>query len=171
MADIRDKQRDCDGRRKQAEALERDAQTAADRAGAAAEVGATAEMLDTKVVRLEQRMISFLSSESDLEEALQRHGADEVDEAALEDRLKSLKEAFDTRKKHVGAVEQQLAKDKGILETRKQELVSRERELREASDALGEPCPEVLQQTATELETLVAQRQEKQLEWNRKSGT
>ena len=164
LADIRDKQRDCDGRRKQAEALERDAQTAADRAGAAAEVGATAEMLDTKVVRLEQRMISFLSSESDLEEALQRHGADEVDEAALEDRLKSLKEAFDTRKKHVGAVEQQLAKDKGILETRKQELVSRERELREASDALGEPCPEVLQQTATELETLVAQRQEKQLE-------
>ena len=163
LADIRDRQRDCDGRREQAEALERDAQTAADRAAAAAEAGATAEALDQKVVRLEQRMVSFLSSESDLEEALQRHkSAGEVDEAALEDRLKSLKNTLETRKNQVGALEQQLAKDKGILETKEQEALSLERELREVIHTLGEPCAEVLQQTATELETLAAQRQEKQ---------
>ena len=165
LADIRDRQRDCDGRREQAEALERDAQTAADRAAAAAEAGATAEALDQKVVRLEQRIVSFLSSESDLEEALQRHkSAGEVDEAALEDRLKSLKNTLETRKNQVGALEQQLAKDKGILETKEQEALSLERELREVIHTLGEPCAEVLQQTATELETLAAQRQEKQQE-------
>ena len=158
---IRDMQRDCDGRREQAGVLERDAQTAADRAKAAA--GAAAEALDRKVVRLEQRLVSFLSSENDLEEALRRYeSADELDEAALEDRLKSLRETLETRKKQVGALEQQLAKDKGVLETKEQEVVSLERELREASDALGEPCTEVLQQTATDLETLAAQRQEKQ---------
>ena len=165
LADIRDRQRDCDGRREQAEALERDAQTAADRAAAAAEAGATAEALDQKVVRLEQRIVSFLSSESDLEEALQRHkSAGEVDEAALEDRLKSLKNTLETRKNQVGALEQQLAKDKGILETKEQDALSLERELREVIHTLGEPCAEVLQQTATELETLAAQRQEKQQE-------
>ena len=165
VADIRDKQRDCDGRREQAEALERDAQSDADRAEAAAEAGATAEVRDKKVVRLEQRLVSLLSSESDPEEALQRHeSAGDVDEAALEDRLKSLRGDLETRKKRAGALEQQLAKDRGVLETKEQEVVSLERELREASDALGDPCAEVLQQTATELETLGAQRQEKQQE-------
>ena len=160
---IRDMQRDCDGRREQAGILERNAQTAADRAKAAAAAGAAAEALDRKVVRLEQRLVSFLSSENDLEEALRRHeSADDLDEAALEDRLKSLGETLETRKKQVGAFEQQLAKDKGVLETKEQEVVSLERELCEASDALGEPCTEVLQQAATELETLAAQRQEKQ---------
>ena len=163
LADVRAMQRDCDRRREQAEALTRDAQTAADRAEAAAQAGAAAEALDQKVVRLEQRMVSFLSSESDLEDALQR-SVGNVDEAALEDRLKSLREGLETRRTQVGALEQQLAKDKGILETRKQELASRERELREAGDALGEPCTEVLQQTASELETLAARREEKQQE-------
>ena len=162
VGDIRDKQRDCDGRREQAEALDRDAQTAADRAEAAAEAGTTADVLDKKVVRLEQRLVSFLSSENDLEEALQRHeSAGGVDEAALEERAKSLRGTLETRKKQTGALEQQLAKDRGVLETKEQEVVSLERELREASDALGDPCSEVLQQTATELETLGSQRQEK----------
>ena len=165
LADIRDRQRDCDERLAQAEALERDAQTAADRAAAAADAGTTGDVLDNKVVRLEQRMISFLSSESDLGEALQRHeSAGDVDEAALEDRLKSLGGVLETRKRQVGTLEQQLAKDRGVLETKEQEVVSLERELREASETLGEPCTEVLQQTAKELETLAAQHQGKQQE-------
>ena len=163
LSHIREMQRDCDGRREQAEALERDGQTAADRAKIRAAAGAAAEALHQTVVRLEQRMVSFLSSENDLEEALRRYeSADEVDEAALEDRLRALRETLETRKKQVGALELQLAKDKGVLETKEQEVVSLERELREASDILGEPCTEVLQQAVTELETLAAQRQEKQ---------
>ena len=167
LAGVRAMQRDCDRRREQAEVLARDAQTAADRAKAAAEAGAAAEALDQKVARLEQRMVSFFSSdftsERGLEEALQR-SVDTVDEAALEDRLKSLRESLEIRKTQAGALEQQLAKAKGILETRKQELGSRELELRDASNALGEPCADMLQQTASELETLAAQRQETQQE-------
>ena len=163
LSHIREMQRDCDGRLEQAEALERDAQTAADRAKTRAAAGALAEALDRTVVRLEQRMVSFLSSENDLEEALRRfESADEVDEAALEDRLKALRETLESRKKQVEVIDRQLAKDKGVLETKEQEVVALERELREASDTLGEPCTEVLQQTGTELETLAAQRQEKQ---------
>ena len=163
LSHIRDMQRDCDGRREQAEALERDAQAAADRAKTRAAIGALAEALERRVVRLEQRMVSFLSSEKDLEEALQRYeSADEVDEVALEDRLKALRETLESRKKKVEVLDLQLAKDKGVLETREQEVVSLERELRQAGDTLGAPCTEVLQQTVTELGTLTAQRQENQ---------
>ena len=163
LSQVREMQRDCDRRREQAEALERDAQTAADRAETSAAAGAAAEALDRTVVRLEHRMVSFLSSENDLEEVLRRYeSADDLDEAALEDRLKALRETLETRKNQVGALERQIAKDKGVLETKEQEVVSLERELSQASDALGGPCTEVLQQTVTELETLAAQRQEKQ---------
>ena len=163
LSQVREMQRDCDRRREQAEALERDAQTAADRAKTSAAAGAAGEALDRTVVRLEHRMVSVLSSENDLEEVLRRYeSADELDEAVLEDRLKALRETLETKKKQVGALERQLAKDKGVLETKEQEVVSLEGELSQASDTLGAPCTEVLQQTVTELETLAAQRQEKQ---------
>ncbi|MCY4059489.1 MAG: hypothetical protein OXG44_15980, partial [Gammaproteobacteria bacterium] len=162
LSQVREMQRDCDRRREQAEALERDAQTAADRAKDSAAAGTAAEDLGRTVVRLEHRMVSFLSSENDLEEALRRYeSADDLDEATLDDRLKALRETLEARKKQVGALERQIAKDKGVLETKEQQVVSLERELSQASDALGAPCTEVLQQTVTELETLAAQRREK----------
>ena len=165
LSAIRDKQRDSGEQLNEADALERDAQSAADRAATAAAAGATVEALDMTVVRLEQRMVAFLSSHKDLEEALQRHqSAGDIDEAALEDQLKKLRGGLETRKKQVGALEQQLARDNGVLETKKHELESRERELRDASDALGDPCAEVLKQTGEELEKLRAQRHEKQQE-------
>ena len=167
MVDIRKKQRDRGERLEQAEVLEREAQSATANAEATTKVGSTVEVLDRKVVQLEQRMVTSLSAERDLDEAMKPYAsAGEVDEAALEKRLKSLQTSLDDRNTQVRALEQQLAKNNGILETKKQELVSQERERREASDALGQPFLEVLEQTEKELEVLGAEREQKQQELN-----
>ena len=167
LVDIRNKQRDRGERLEQAEVLEREAQSATANAEATTKVGSTVEVLDRKVVQLEQCMVTPLSAERDLDEVMKPYtSAGEVDEAALEKQLKSLQASLDDRDTQVRALEQQLAKNNGILETKKQELVPQERELREASDALGQPFLEMLEQTEKELEVLGAEREQKQQELN-----
>ena len=168
LSDIRAKQRDCNARLEQAEALEREAQSATAGAEAAAYAG-SASMVnqhDKTVDRLEQRMVSSLSGKRDLEEVMQQHAsASQSDEAALEQERDSLKKAVDERAAQARALEQQLAKDEGVLETKKQELVAQEEhQLRAASDALPPPWAVVLEQTGEELEKLGSERQEKQQE-------
>ena len=167
LADIRDKQRDCNARLEQAEALEREAESATAGAEAAADAGSTSrvEQLDKTVDRLEQRMASSLSAKKDLEAVMQQHAsADQSDEAALEQHQDSLKQTVDDRAAQARALEQQLAKDEGVLETKKQELVSQEHQLRGASDVLSHPWAVVLEQTEAELDKLGSERQQKQQE-------
>ena len=165
LADIREKQRECNKILEQAEALEREAQSATAGAHAAAKAGSTLEQLDKTVERLEQRMVSSLSGKKGVEEVMQQYAsAGESDEAALEQERDSLKVAVSERTAGARALEQQLAKDEGVLETKKQELVSQERELRAGSEALSHPWAVVLEQTDEELEKLGSERQEKQQE-------
>ena len=165
LADIREKQRDCNESLEQAEALEREAQSATANAQAAAKAGSTVEQLDKTVERLEQRMVSTLSGKRGVEEVMQQYAsAGESDEAALEQERDSLKMAVSERTARARALERQLAKDEGVLETKKQELVSQERELRAGSEALSHPWTVVLEQTDEELEKLGSERQEKQQE-------
>ena len=165
LADIREKLRDCNKNLEQAEALEREAQSATAGAQAAAKAGSTLEQLDKTVDRLEQRMVSSLSGKRGVEEVMQQYAsAGESDEAALEQERDSLKMAVSERTAGARALEQQLAKDEGVLETKKQELMSQERELRAGSEALSHPWAVVLEQTHEELEKLGSERQEKQQE-------
>ena len=167
LADIRAKQRDCNERLEQAEALEREAQSATAGAEAAADAGSASmvKQHDKTVDRLEKRMVSSLSGKRDLEEVMQQHAsASQSDEAALEQERDSLKKAVDARAAQARALEQQLAKDEGVLETKKQELLAQERQLRAASDVLPHPWAVVLEQTGEELEKLGSERQEKQQE-------
>ena len=165
LADIREKQRDCNESLEQAEALEREAQSATSNAQAAAKAGSTGEQFDKTVDRLEQRMVSTLSDKRGVEEVMQQYAsAGESDEAALEQKRDSLKMAVSERTARARALERQLAKDEGVLETKKQELVSQERELRAESEALSHPWAVVLEQTDEELEKLGSERQEKQQE-------
>ena len=167
LADVRAKQRDCNVRLEQAEALEREAQSATTGAEAAADADSTStvELHDTTVKRLEQRMVSSLSGKRDLEEVMHQHAsADQSDEAALEQERDSLKQAVDDRAAQARVLEQQLAKDEGILETKKQELVAQEAQLSAASDALSQQWAVVLEQAGEALERLGSERQEKQQE-------
>ena len=167
LSDIRAKQRDCNARLEQAEALEREAQSATAGAEAAAYAGSASmvKQHDKTVDRLEQRMVSSLSGKRDLEEVMQQHAsASQSDEAALEQERDSLKKAVDERAAQARALEQQLAKDEGVIETKKQELVAQEHQRRAASDALPHPWAVVLEQTGEELEKLGSERQEKQQE-------
>ena len=165
LADIREKQRDCNESLEQAEALEREGQLATADAQAAAKAGSTVEQLDKTVEWLEQRMVSTLSGKRGVEEVMQQYAsAGESDEAALEQERDSLKMAISERTARARARERQLAKDEGVLETKKQELVSQERELRAGSEALSHPWTVVLEQTDEELEKLGSERQEKQQE-------
>ena len=167
LADIRAKQRDCNARLEQAEALEREAQSATTGAEAAADAGSTStvEQHGKTVERLEQRMVSSLSGKKDLEAVMQQHAsADQSDEVALEQQRDSLKQAVDDRAAQARALEQQLAKDEGVLETKTQELVAQERQLRAVSDALSHPWAVVLEQTGEELDKLGSERQQKQQE-------
>ena len=167
LADIRERQRDCNLRLQQAEALEREAQSATAGAEAASVAGSTSrvEQLGKAVDRLEQRMVSSLSGKKDLEAVMQQHAsAGQSDEAALEQQRDSLKQAVDDRAAQARALEQQLAKDEGILETKKQELQAQERQLRAASDALSHPWAVVLEQADEELDKLGSERQQKQQE-------
>ena len=162
LADIRAKQRDCNARLEQAEALEREAQSATTGAEAAADAGSTStvEQHGKTVERLEQRMVSSLSGKKDLEAVMQQHAsADQSDEVALEQQRDSLKQAVDDRAAQARALEQQLAKDEGVLETKTQELVAQERQLRAVSDALSHPWAVVLEQTGEELDKLGSERQ------------
>ena len=167
LADIRAKQRDSNARLEQAEALEREAQSATTGAEAAADAGSTStvEQHGKTVERLEQRMVSSLPGKRDLEEVMHQHAsAGQSDEAALEQERDSLKQAVDDRAAQARALEQQLAKDEGVLETKKQELVVQEHQLRAASDALSHPWAVVLEQAGEALERLGSERQEKQQE-------
>ena len=165
LADIREKLRDCNKSLEQAEALEREAQSATAGGQAAAKAGSTVEQLAKTVDRLEQRMVSSLSGKRGVEEVMRQYAsAGESDEAALEQERDSLKMAVSERTARARALEQQLAKDEGVLETKKQELVSQERELRAGSEALSHPWTVVLEQTDEELEKLGSERQEKQQE-------
>ena len=167
LADIREKQRECNQRLDQAEALDRDARSATAGAAAAADAGSTStvEQHDKTVDRLEQRMVSSLSGKKDVEVVMQQYAsAGESDEADLERERDSLKKAVDNRAAQARALEQQLAKDEGVLETKKQELVSQERQLRAASDTRSHPWTVVLEQSGEELEKLESERQEKQQE-------
>jgi len=123
------------------------------------------EPFDKTVDRLEQRMVSSLSGKKDLEAVMQQHAsADQSDEVALEQQRDSLKQAVDDRAAQARALEQQLAKDEGVLETKTQELVAQERQLRAVSDALSHPWAVVLEQTGEELDKLGSERQQKQQE-------
>ena len=143
LADIRAKQRDCNARLEQAEALEREAQSATAGAEAAADAGSRstveAAWQDGRATRTAHGLLAF--RKRDLEEVMHRHAsAGQSDEAALEQERDSLKQAVDDRAAQARALEQQLAKDEGVLETKKQELVAQEHQLRAASDA---PVPPV----------------------------
>ena len=167
LADIRAKQSDCNARLEQAEALEHEAQSATAGAEAAADAGSASmvEQHDKTVDRLEQRMISSLSGKRHLEGIMQQHAsASQSDEAALEQERDSLKQAVDDRAAQARALEQQLAKDEGVLETKRQELVAQEHQQRAASDALSQPWAVVLEQAGEALERLGSERQEKQQE-------
>ena len=162
---VRQQQRDCADGVKRAETLEHDATTLAAQAEAAADTGATVDLLDGTVDRLEQQMVSSLASEGDLEGVLQRYeSANESDDAGLERQRGSLQLALDDRTQQVQALEQQVAKDEGILETKKQELASRDRDLRRASVALAHPWHTVLTGATAEVEQLQAERRTTQQE-------
>ena len=94
----------------------------------------------------------------------QHPSAGQSDEAALEQERDSLKRAVDDRAAQASALEQQLAKDEGVLETKEQELVAQEHQLRAASDALSQPWAVVLEQAGEALERLGSERQKKQQE-------
>ena len=84
--------------------------------------------------------------------------ADESDDSALERERESLQRTLDDRTQQAHALQQQVAKDEGFLETRKEDLEALVGELRTASDTLAHPWTVVLEGAAGEVAQLDADR-------------
>ena len=122
--------------------------------GALAPDPAVVSELEREQRRLEHKVASDLG-ERDPEAFVRRCAAgEETDPAVLEERLDSLRRDRERRTAEAAALQQQVAREEGIVETRQRELDGQEVELEANRTALADSWEPVLQRAATELAAL-----------------